>query len=170
MPRTKKPPGQAVDPRNGRQVELAMVDRVAAPSVPEGLRRESAVALWRSYWSDVVSGLVQPSEVALVERWVRNIDRYLVLMAVADEEPLVAGSMGQTRENPAYSLALKLEASIRADESQLGYGPKNRAALGIAVVESKRSLADLNAKYGGGDGGDDPGEEEDPRLTVVDSA
>jgi hypothetical protein len=168
VPRTKKPPGQAADPRNGRQAELQVVERSEAPSTPDGLKRDASVALWSSYWSDAISGLVQTAEIALVERWVRNVDRYSVLMAVADAEPMVEGSMGQPKENPAYGLALKLEASIRADEAQLGYGPKNRAALGIAVVAQKASLADLNARYGGGDVGPNS-PPEDPRLTVVDS-
>jgi len=126
--------------------------------------------LWTDYWSDVISGFVQQAEVALVVRWVRNVDRYQVLMAVADGSPMVEGSMGQMRENPAYGLALKIESSIRADEAQLGYGPKNRASLGIAVVQQRMSLADMNKRYGGGDDDGHPGEEEDPRLTVVDSA
>lgn len=137
--------------------------------MPDGLQRDSSVQLWTDYWSDVISGFVQQAEVALVERWVRNVDRYQVLMAVADESPMVAGSMGQMRENPAYGLALKIESSIRADEAQLGYGPKNRASLGIAVVQQRMSLGDLNDRYGGGDVSPDE-EEGDPRLTVVDSA
>lgn len=167
MPRTKKPSGQAVDPRNGRQHELAAVERTDPPALPAGLKRESSEQLWLDYWKDTISGLVQASEVALVERWVRNVDRYQVLMTVADAEPLVEGSMGQLRENPAYGLALKIEAAIARDEAQLGYGPKNRAALGIAVVQQKASLAELNNRYGGG--GDDQRHqaEEDPRLSVV---
>lgn len=168
MPRTKKPAGQAADPRNGRRAELASVERGEAPLVPEGLNRPEAIDLWTHYWDDVLSGLVQESEIALVTRWVRNVNRYMVLMDVADAEPMVEGSMGQKRENPAYGLALKLEASIRADEAQLGYGPKNRAALGLAVVEQKKSLADLNARYGGGHGREV--EDEDPRLAIVDTA
>lgn len=172
MPRTKKPAGQAADPRNGRRTELAAVERTEPPPAPRGLRRKASRELWAAYWNDVLSGLVQESEIALVERWIRNTDRYLVLMDAGDAEPLVLGSMGQLREHPAYGLALKIETSIRADEAQLGYGPKNRASLGIAVVQQRLSLNDLNSRYGGDDGGHHSGEEndEDPRLTVVDSA
>lgn len=172
MPRTKKPAGQAADPRNGRRAELASVERTEPPPAPRGLRRKASRELWAAYWNDVLSGLVQESEIALVERWIRNTDRYLVLMDAGDAEPLVLGSMGQLREHPAYGLALKIETSIRADEAQIGYGPKNRAALGIAVVQQRLSLSDLNSRYGGDNGGDHAGEEgdEDPRLTVVDSA
>lgn len=169
MPRTKKPAGQAVDPRNGQRAELQVVQRSESPPAPAGLQQDSSVQLWNDYWTDVISGFVQQAEIALVERWVRNVDRYQVLMAVGDQSPMVEGSMGQLRENPAYGLALKIESSIRADEAQLGYGPKNRAALGIAVVQQRMSLADMNARYGGGDVSPDE-EEDDPRLTVVDSA
>jgi len=147
------------------------VDRPEPPAAPRGLKRKASRDLWQAYWDDVLSGLVQPAEVALVERWIRNVDRYRVLMDAADSEPLVLGSMGQLRENPAYGLALKIETSIRADEVQLGYGPKNRASLGIAVVQQRMSLDDMNARYGGADGREHQGEEEDdedPRLTVID--
>jgi hypothetical protein len=168
MPRTKKPAGQAVDRRNGRQAELHLAEQVTIPPTPTGLKRVEAVALWAAYWGDTIAGLVQPAEIALVERWVRNVDRYRVLMDVADAEPLVEGSMGQMRANPAYDLALKIEAAITRDEAQLGYGPKNRASLGIAVVQQRASLADLNNRYGGGsNGGHDTGEEEDPRLALA---
>lgn len=173
MPRTKKPAGQAADTRNGQRAELAVVERAEPPAPPAKLRRKASRDLWAAYWDDVLSGLVQESEIALVERWIRNVDRYRVLMDAGDAEPLVLGSMGQLREHPAYGLALKIEASIRADEMQLGYGPKNRAALGIAVVQQRLSLDEMNARYegGGGDGHDHQGdedEEEDPRLTIID--
>jgi hypothetical protein len=167
MPRTKKAAGQAVDRRNGRQAELQVAEATALPPVPTGLKRDESVALWSAYWGDAIAGLVQPAEIALVERWVRNVDRYRVLMDVADAEPLVEGSMGQMRANPAYDLALKIEAAITRDEAQLGYGPKNRAALGIAVVQQKASLADLNDRYGGGMDGSHHAEEEDPRLSLA---
>lgn len=170
MPRTKKPAGQAADTRNGRRAELVAVDRPEPPAAPRGLKRKASRDLWAAYWDDVLSGLVQPAEIALVERWIRNVDRYRVLMDAGDAEPLVLGSMGQLRENPAYGLALKIEASIRADEVQLGYGPKNRAALGIAVVQQRLSLDEMNARYGGGGGGHDhegDEDEEDPRLRVI---
>ncbi|MGH8575597.1 MAG: P27 family phage terminase small subunit [Gammaproteobacteria bacterium] len=171
MPRTKKAAGTTADPRNGRSAELQPVPRARVPNFPGGLRtlkRVSTRELWTAYWNDVISGLVQECEVHLVVRWVRNIDRYRVLMDAGDAEPIVAGSMGQLRENPAYGLALKLEASIRADEAQLGFGPKNRAALGIALVTAK-GLDAMNRRYGGEDAGSDGApEEEDPRrLTVV---
>jgi len=170
MPRSKKPPGHAVDKRNGQRATLSVIsgEKPKRPPAPGSLRAD-ARKLWVAYWDDVLAGIVQPAEIYLVRRWVANVNRYLTLMATADAEPIVEGSQGQTRAHPAYTLALKLEDSIRADEAQLGYGPKNRAALGIAVVEQKRSLADLNTRYGGADGRvitatDDHADERDPRT------
>jgi hypothetical protein len=51
-----------------------------------------------------------------------------------------------------------LEASIRADEQQLGVGPLNRLRLGLAVSESARSLADLNIEVQ---------ESDDPRNLIT---
>jgi hypothetical protein len=171
MPRTKKPAGTTADARNGRSAELQPVARTRVPNFPGGLRslkRVSSRELWTAYWQDVISGLVQECEIHLVVRWVQNVDRYRVLMSTGDAEPIVTGSMGQMRENPAYALAIKLDGLIRADEAQLGFGPKNRAALGIALVTAK-GLDAMNRQFGGEDagGGDGAPDEEDPRLTVI---
>lgn len=152
MPRSKKPAGQAIDSRNGRQVELTSTNRDKAPAVPRGLKFQSSKQLWQTYWSDVISGLVHPSETMIVERWIRNTDRYRTLTASVDENSIYitkdeSGDVVDTLVNPAFSMALKLEASIRADEAQIGYGPKNRAALGIAVVQQQMSLAEMNQRY-----------------------
>jgi hypothetical protein len=100
----------------------------------------------------VISGFVAVSETMIVERWIRNVDRYAELMEKFDGMPVFVtkndeGEVVDTLENPAFRVAQKLDVAIRADEAQLGYGPKNRAALGIAVVQQQSSLADLNAKY-----------------------
>lgn len=174
MPRKKKDPGAAVDPRNGQRAHLAVVrvDPAERPAPPPKLRAD-ARRLWDAYWDDALSGVVRPSELMLVRRWIANWNRYLIIMATADASPIVEGSMGQPTTHPGYSLALKLEASIRADEQQIGWGPKNRADLGLAVTEGQRSLADLNAKYGGVEGrvDDDRGDQlddvdDDPRRST----
>jgi len=77
----------------------------------------------------------------------RNVDRYYRLLAEADSEPVVAGSTGQPKGNPLYDLALKIEASIKEDEAQLGCGPLNRLRLGVALTESAKSLKELNGLY-----------------------
>jgi hypothetical protein len=126
------------------------------PRMPSGLCQH-AEAAWRSFWDDALCGVMRNPDASLVLRWVKNLDRYYRLMASADGEPIVTGSTGQYRVNPGYDLALKIEASIKADEQQLGIGPLNRLRLGVALSESAKSLADLNAEA-------DEDEDDDPRA------
>ena len=152
MPRTKKPAGTAVDSRNGRRHELTPVDggRMDAPA---GLS-EGALELWGTYWDDAASMVQAPADHGVLFRWITEWDRYLRLIAEADKSPLVLGSQGQQVANPLYKLADRSLAAAERAERQLGVGALNRSALGIAVISEQKSLADMNAKYGGGDAGD----------------
>jgi P27 family predicted phage terminase small subunit len=162
MPRTKKPAGMAVDRRNGRRAELAVVagGRIEPP---DGLS-EQALALWDCYWSDTISTVQTGADEGLLRRWVSEYDRYLRTSAEADKEPIVTGSTGQPTENPLYRIAYRaLEAAERC-ERQLGIGPLHRSALGIAVLTERKSLADMNAAFGGGDGDGNRSARPDPRV------
>jgi P27 family predicted phage terminase small subunit len=144
------------------------VDR---PDAPEKLCAEARLQ-WDAYWDDAASMVQTPADRGVVLRWIDAVDRYLRTVGEADAEPLVKGSTGQLVENPLYKIADRSLATVERAEKQLGIGALNRAGLGIAVIAEQRSLANMNAKYGGGvDGGDQPSEvEEDPRLTVIDGA
>jgi phage terminase small subunit len=131
---------------------------------PPGLC-DQAVQQWDAYWADPVSKVQTVADRNLLERWISNVDRYWRLIGEADKKPTTRNSQG-TVANPLYAVALKVEASIKVDEAQLGVGPKNRAALGIAVLTEQRSLADMNTRYGG-DVGDSDEASGDPRLTVI---
>jgi hypothetical protein len=150
------PPPKPAQRRQNRVTKSLGMVRTAgkAPRMPRGLC-QPAQAAWTGYWGDTVSGVTRESDTALVLRWVRNVDRYHRLIAEADRSPMVAGSTGQQRANPIYDLVLKIEASIKADEQQLGVGPLNRLRLGVAFSESAKSLAELNAEAED-DGADDP--------------
>jgi len=142
MPRYKKPAGTTVNPRNGRKVELVPKERDKIPTLPLGWANTRKAKWWVSYWSDVVSGLVYPSEEYLVVRWLSNVERYEKLLQSYDEMPEIIerdedGNIEKITPNPALHQAMKLEVSIRADEAQLGVGPRNRAALGIALVRQE---------------------------------
>lgn len=152
MPRTKKAAGQAVDSRNGRRADLAVVvgERFDAP---EGLCDE-ALRSWDTYWDDRVAQVQTPVDRAVLLRWVTEMDRYLRLMAAADVEPVVRGSQGQPVENPMYGTAYRALAAVQACEKQMGVGALNRSALGIAVITETKSLRDLNAGFGGADAND----------------
>jgi hypothetical protein len=149
MPRTKKPAGSTVDRRNGRRVDLTAVagQRFGAP--PDIC--DEAVAAWDSYWADAVASVGTPVDRALLVRWVTELDRYLRTVAEADRNPVVAGSTGQDVENPLYRIAYRALDVVERCERQIGAGGLNRSNLGIAVLTERRSLADMNARYGGGD-------------------
>lgn len=170
MPRTKKPAGQAVDKRNGRRADLTVASGfVVQPDLPDNLCAE-AQAQWVAYWADPAAQVQTAADRGVVLRWVDAVDRYLRTLGEADKKPLVEGSTGQLVENPLYKIADRALATVERAEKQLGIGALNRAGLGIAVIAEARSLADMNSRYGGGDGGDHraPAAEEDPRLTVID--
>jgi P27 family predicted phage terminase small subunit len=138
----------AVDSRNGRRADLVVVaGRRFDP--PDGLCPE-AIDAWDAYWDDRVAQVQTPVDRAVLLRWVTEMDRYLRLVAAADQEPVVSGSMGQPAENPMYGTAYKALAAVQACEKQMGMGALNRSALGIAVIAETRSLRDLNSRYGGG--------------------
>jgi P27 family predicted phage terminase small subunit len=151
VPRTKKPAGTAVNPRNGRRADLVPVAG-SRFDPPEGLCGE-AEAAWDSYWNDSVASVMTPVDRAVLLRWIREMDRYLRLSAEADLQPSVRGSQGQPVENPLYGTAYKALAAVQACERQMGMGALNRSALGIAVITEQRSLQEMNSRYGGdGDG------------------
>lgn len=172
MPRTKRPAGTTVDRRNGRPAELSLVpdgQKLAQPPMPSGLCDE-AKAQWVAFWDASAAQVQTPADRGVVLRWVDSVNRYLRTIAEADEQPLVLGSTGQLVENPLYKIADRALKTIETCEKQLGIGALNRAGLGIAVITEAKSLADMNAAYGGA-GDDDPaqaeGEEDPRRLEVV---
>lgn len=148
MPRTKKPAGTAIDSRNGRRAELAVVPG-GRIEPPDGLLEES-LAVWDSYWQDTASGIQTPADRGVLLRWIREYDRYLRLIAEADASPLSQGSKGQDVASPLYALAERALAAAERAEKQIGVGALNRSNLGIAVIAERKSLADMNARYGGG--------------------
>jgi P27 family predicted phage terminase small subunit len=166
LPRTKKPAGHAVDRRNGRRADLLPVAPLPRPDLPAGLCDE-ARAQWEAYWDDAAALVQTSADRGVVLRWVDAVDRYLRTIGDADKEPLVRGSTGQLVENPLYKIADRALSTIERCEKQLGIGALHRAGLGIAVIAERRSLADMNSRYGGDDDRDD---DADPRLTVIDGA
>lgn len=170
MPRAKKPPGAAIDKRNGAK---ALLTSVSSGSVerfsPPPKLCAAARRAWDEFWDDRPALLLTPSAKVVLIRWVVALDRYLRTSAEADKEPLVTGSQGQDVVNPLYRVAEQAMAIVDRCEKQLGIGGLYASQLGLAAVSERRSLADMNARYGpGGDDADDDEEEDgDPRLRVV---
>jgi hypothetical protein len=125
--------------------------------MPRGLAQDA----WSTFWTDHVSGATARSDLSLITRWIKNVDRYHRLVAEADRAPVAKGSKGQPIGTPLYQLTFKLEAAIERAEQQLGIGPLNRLKLGLAVSESFKSLADLNAEA------EDDSDQYDIRLAAV---
>lgn len=154
------PPKPASDRQGRHRTDLGVVRSADShPSAPTKLCTQ-AVEAWDAYWTDVIAGVVRPGDAPLVDRWVRNLDRYHRIMRLADKEPVVEGSTGQQKPNGLYDLAFKIEASIKADEAQLGIGPLNRLRLGVKFAEGAKSLSDLT-------GDDAEGDDDDPRAFLV---
>lgn len=162
MPRTKKPSGTAVDPRNGRRAELSAAGAGVAPVIDRDRFLPLALEMWDAYWGDGASVTQTAADVMFARIWIEGYDDYLRKKTEADLKPLVKGSMGQQVANPLYSVAKdSLNQAIQAAR-QLGIGAKNRADLGITLLAEKQALDDINARYveaeGAGDDADD-----DPR-------
>jgi hypothetical protein len=169
MPRHKKPPGTAVDQRNGQRADLTVAPATGVQRFdPPGDLCGEALEAWDAFWSDRPALLLTASGKVVLRRWVDALNRYLVSLRAADCEPLVTGSQGQEVINPLYKVAEQARVAMESCERQLGIGGLNASALGLAAIQERRSLADMNAAYSGGaDGGNDRAEEEDPRLTII---
>lgn len=164
MPRTKKPAGQAVSPRNGRRTEVAAssLAKFALPKRTSGepWRLETRKA-WSALWSDPVATALTPVDRPVLLRWADSIDRAARSLELADAEPIATGSMGQEVESPYYGIADKAIRVAQACEAQLGVGALNRARLGIALVTERLSLDEMNARLRKTD---DAARRPDPRI------
>ncbi len=161
QPRGKKPFGTAVDKRNGqktRTVGPAVVEYFAPPKEIEG---PVALKAWEAYWEDQQSCLLTPSSKHLLERWVISLDRYERFLAEADEEPTQIGSTHQQILNVKYKIAHAALATAERLERQLGMGPLNAASLGLAALQERAGMEEINKKIASVD--DDDEDYEDPR-------
>lgn len=164
MPRTKKPAGTAVNPRNGRRTEIAAssLAKFALPkrSSGEPWRLETRKA-WTALWADPVAQALTPVDRPVILRWAAALDRAAWALELADANPVSKGSMGQEVESPYYGIADKALRVAKDCEAQLGVGALHRARLGMAIADARQSLEDLNARFAGG--GDDERDDDDPR-------
>ena len=149
MPRTRKAPGTAADSRNGRRLELAPPtggERFDLPVDLAGRLLPQTITAWDSYWDDPVSAVRTPADRAVLLAWIETLDRWTKLTRAADQEPLQETSQGPVA-NRLYVVAEGVWRTLEALQAQLGIGPKNRVALGIAVLSERRTLGDLNKDY-----------------------
>lgn len=172
MPRTAKAAGTAVDKRNGRRAELTAAGALEKFALPRRLpvadpetgelkadpwRLETRRA-WDAIWSDPVASALTPVDRPVLLRWADALDRAQRHLELGDADPIAKGSMGQAVESPHYGIADKALRVATQCEAQLGVGALHRARLGIAILQERTSLAELNARVTAAGGDDD-----DPR-------
>lgn len=148
MPRSKKPPGTAVDKRNGARVVTLTTRMVEEYPPPRGCTANARKA-WKAYWQDRASYLLTPASKVVLERWAIALSRYERLTELGDAEPLLPGSQRPDSfiMNPAYRGAADQMSIVQACERQLGIGTYNATSLGLAAVAEQRSVSELNARY-----------------------
>lgn len=149
MPRTKKPAGTAVDPRNGRRAEVtaSSLAKFALPKRASGepWRLETRKA-WSALWADPVARALTPVDRPVLLRWADSLDRAAWALERADASPVAKGSQGQDVASPFYAIANDALRVAMASEAQLGVGALNRARLGIAITAERISLDEMNAR------------------------
>lgn len=151
MPRTKKAAGSAVDPRNGRRVELAVAGngqlvRFDLPPKRPAWTPETCEA-WNGAWSDPIAQAWTPADRPILLRWADSIDRASRALRRADRKPVVVGGNGQITEHPSYGTAKAALSTAERCEQQLGFGALNREKLGFTIAAARKSLDDLNREF-----------------------
>lgn len=104
------------------------------PRAPKGLSKNSR-QLWQRVWRSRVAEAYDPdSDIGIITRWIRNVDRHERLSAAFDRNIMVPSTSrsGTTFViNPLSNLIKQLEDRICAAETQLGLTPMARNRLGV---------------------------------------
>lgn len=149
-PRSKKPPGTAVDSRNGQRVSVIAPSQytVARFDPPAGLIMPAQEA-WEAYWEDRPAQLMTPASKNILLRWIDALNRYMIFVRRGDLDPIIETGVNSASLtiNPAYRIASDALRTVEACEKQLGIGVLNATALGLAALAEARSISDLNARY-----------------------
>lgn len=160
MPKTKKPAGTAVNPRNGRRLELAVTDagRLERFELPPRRPPWSLETLdaWDGAWADPVCEAWTAGDRPILLRWADAIDRASRALRRGDRKPVVVGGNGQITEHPSYGTAKAERSTIEKCEQQLGFGALNRNRLGLTITSARQSLEDLNRSFVDGTNEPDP--------------
>ena len=163
MPRTKKPQGQAVDRRNGRQATLESANplvRFALPKRSDGEPYDLRTRrMYAAFWEDPITSVLSVTDREVVIRWAQAVDDWLKALVRAHASPIATGSMGQEVPSPWFAIAKQaLDVADRC-EAQIGVGALNRARLGFSIGQAQKSLMDLNRELA-----EAVANEQDPRL------
>lgn len=161
----QKDEGTAIDTRNGQRAVLTTTGERFDP--PAQVVRTEALDAWEEYWDDKVSSLLTPADYSMLNRWVRTVNDYYDLLEQANELPLTEAQGGGLASNPLYKVVMAMASQITKMEAKLGIGPKNRASLGLQIIQGRQAEKEYNANWGGNRSNpqDKPKEEEDPRFS-----
>lgn len=160
--------------RQGRgtpDIGLVSVSRlpvsIPAPPHPPGKRLLACtVEAWETFWGSEFAGLVKPADHQALTRLFRMYDLRERFERILLKEPMTAGSMGQTKVNPAAAEVASLDGRILALEDRFGLSTHARLKLGITFGLAAKSLDEVNRAFDQDE--DDDGEDEDPRLQALD--
>ena len=149
-PRAKKPPGTAVDRRNGQKITAVNgnFNAVEKFDPPAGLCAPAEDA-WHAFWDDRQGQLMTPASKNVLLRWIDALNRYMIFMRRADMDPIIETGVNNTSLaiNPAYKIASDALRTVEWCERQLGIGTLHATSLGLAAIAEARSIGDLNARY-----------------------
>lgn len=130
---SRKPPGVAVDQRNGQRIVLA---RPGTPHpLPSSITDSRAIQIWNTFWEDPVSSLIGKADRPTLDRWIDLVQSYWRLRDLVEHAEMVESAQGSPLANPLIGSMISVEQAIERLEAKFGMGPKNRAALGIAIVK-----------------------------------
>jgi hypothetical protein len=117
------------------------------PFPPPPGSSDQVVQAWNDYWEDRASYLLTDVSKVVLTRWADALQRYLLAIAEADEEPTMETVRGASIINPLYRVAQDALNTVEKCEQQLGIGTLNATRLGLAAVAEQRSVAEMNARY-----------------------
>jgi hypothetical protein len=141
---------------------VALPRRDEVPAAPAGLSK-SWIEQWETFWSSDMSRTVSPEAMPSLVRLFKYRDQRDRLEEICEKEPFLTGSKGQPVVNPLFARVEKLESQIVSLEDRFGLNPRQRMALGASMVDTAKSLSDLNRKYQRNDRPARP----DPRLAAL---
>jgi len=164
--RPKKPFGEAADPRNGQRVAMQVpTTRLVEPfDPPEGIEHEWSLMAWEEFWNDRASYLLTNSTKDILIRWIDALQRYYWANEEADKDPVQTGSTGQPVLNHYYKIAERAISVVQNCEAQLGIGGLNASKFGLAVLQERKGLQEINHTFIEAETENDNRPETDPRA------
>jgi chemotaxis protein histidine kinase CheA len=145
-------------------VELAKLPpAIRVPEPPQSLN-EHWQREWFQFWaSDSAKAVVREALPGIVRLFELRQDRDL-LRDMCRETPTTRGSKGQLIPNRLWSTVQAMEREIDGLEDRYGLNTRARLAIGASIVDTAKSLDDLNRRDDG-----DSDADEAPLALATDS-